>query len=38
VRLLLPRTRHPELKNLKGQTPRDLARERGHEEAAAVLD
>jgi hypothetical protein len=38
VRLLLPRTRHPRLKNLQGKSPQDLARERGHDPIAALFD
>jgi hypothetical protein len=37
VRLLLPRTRHPAMKNLQGKTPQDLARGRGHEDVAALF-
>jgi hypothetical protein len=38
VRLLLPRSRHAQLKNRQGKTPWDLARERGHEAVAALFD
>jgi len=37
LRLLLPRTRQPALKNLGGKSAQDLARERGHEEAARLF-
>jgi ankyrin repeat protein len=37
LRLLLPRTRQPDLKNLEGKSAQDLARERGHEEAARLF-
>jgi hypothetical protein len=37
VRLLLLGTHAPRLKNLEGKTPADLARERGHEDVAALF-
>jgi ankyrin repeat protein len=37
VRLLLPRTRAPGLKNRQGKSPADLARERGHDAAADLF-
>ncbi|HEX5091743.1 MAG TPA: ankyrin repeat domain-containing protein, partial [Burkholderiales bacterium] len=37
VKLLLPRTRDPALRNLKGKSPRDLASERGFDALAAEL-
>jgi ankyrin repeat protein len=37
VRLLLPRTRRADLKNLQGKTPRDFARDQGHDGVAALF-